>query len=252
MLNEDQTLITSNKYSVELAKTEYELRQAQSLRYKVFNVELEEGLERSHNHQLDVDKYDAQCDHLLVRERKTDTVIGTYRMQTHAQAQNHHGFYTADEFQMAEIPQEVLKNSVEVGRACIHRDHRNGRVLYLLWRGIAKYMQTYNARYLLGCCSLKSTDPKQGWIMMDYLQHNGHIHSQYRIRATADYNCPPADRQPDAWKRVEPPQLFRLYLDLGAKVLSKPALDKDFKTIDYLIIVDVEELDEQTRALFFK
>lgn len=245
-------LVTTNRYDVRLAETEEDLREAQSLRYRVFNLELEEGLESSHETQLDADKYDPQYDHLLVVERDTDNVIGTYRMQTYQTAQKHLGFYTADEFDMRNISDDILNDSVEVGRACIAKEHRNGRVLYLLWRGIAEYMKQTSSRYLFGCCSITSTDPKDGWVVMDYLRHNDHLHEEYNIEATSDFLCPETEHDEEAWKEVVLPQLFRLYIDLGAKCLSKPALDKAFKTIDYLIIVDIQKLDERSRALFFK
>ncbi|MDZ7680214.1 MAG: GNAT family N-acyltransferase [Fodinibius sp.] len=246
------SLASSNRYNVRLAKTEEDLRAAQSLRYRVFNLELGEGLAESHKRELDVDKYDSQCDHLLVVELATDTVIGTYRMQTYEKARQHHGFYTDDEFDLSVLPSELLDESVEVGRACIGKEHRNGRVLYLLWRGIAEYMKLTSSRYLFGCCSIASTDPQDGWVVMDYLRHNGHMHHTYYLDTKPPFSCPEVERDQDSWRDVDLPQLFCLYLDLDAKALSKPALDRDFRTIDFLILVDVEELDERSRALFFK
>ncbi len=245
-------LASSNRYNVRFAESEEDLRAAQSLRYRVFNLELGEGLEESHKNKLDTDKYDAQCDHLLVVERESNTVIGTYRMQTYSKAANHHGFYTSDEFDLSSLSTNILDESVEVGRACIEKEHRNGRVLYLLWRGIAQYMKLNSCRYLFGCCSIASTDPKEGWIVMDYLQQNGHMHESYYIDTKVEFNCPETDRDENAWKEVSLPQLFCLYLDLDAKVLSKPALDTDFKTIDFLIIVDIQTMDERSKALFLK
>ncbi|PAU93854.1 hypothetical protein CK503_09280 [Aliifodinibius salipaludis] len=245
-------LLTTNQYKLGFAKTEADLRAAQSLRYRVFNVELGEGLEESHQHHLDVDRYDLQCNHLIVVDRKTDCVIGTYRLQTYQKAIQRHGLYTSDEFDLSTLPKEILNEAVEVGRACIQKEHRNGRVLYLLWRGIAKYMEITGQRYLLGCCSIKSTDPAEGWEVWDYLRENDHLHSSLSIDARDDYCCPAVERDTEAWKNVTLPELFNLYLDLGAKTLSKPALDKAFKTIDFLILVDLENLDERSRKLFFR
>ncbi|MGD8427551.1 MAG: GNAT family N-acyltransferase [Balneolaceae bacterium] len=245
-------LVTSNKYLVRLAENEHDVRKAQSLRYCVFNLELGEGLEKSHENELDIDKYDDQCDHLLVVERDTDQVIGTYRMQTYKTAKKNLGFYTDDEFNLGILPDEALNKSVEVGRACIHKDHRNGRVLYLLWRGIAEYMKLTDSRYLFGCCSITSTDPKQGWIVRDYLSRNGNLHGEYCLETKPNFHCPEQERDESAWQNVSLPQLFCLYMDLGAKILSKPALDREFKTIDFLILLDVNQLDERSRALFFK
>lgn len=245
-------LLTTSRYNLQFAKTEAELRAAQSLRYRVFNVELDEGLNESHRQCLDVDKYDLQCDHLIVLDRKTEDVIGTYRIQTYEKAIQRHGLYTSDEFDLSSIPEEILKQTVEVGRACIQKEHRNGRVLYLLWRGIAKYMEMTSLRYLLGCCSIKSTDPAEGWAVWDYLRENDHIHSSLRVDTKNDYQCPEVDRDSEAGKNVTLPELFNLYINLGAKTLSKPALDTAFKTIDFMILVDLENLDERTRTLFFR
>ncbi|WP_440998931.1 GNAT family N-acetyltransferase [Fodinibius sp. SL11] len=249
---QSEELLTTNRYCLKFAETEADLRAAQTLRYHVFNVELGEGLEESHRQGLDMDRYDFQCDHLIVVDTKADNVVGTYRLQTYQKAIQKHGFYTSDEFDLATIPKEILKQSVEVGRACIRKEHRNGRVLYLLWKGIAKYMQMTGLRYLLGCCSIKSTDPAEGWIVYDYLQKNNHIHSSLSVDTKEDYYCPDHERDAEAWKNVNLPQLFNLYIDLGAKTLSKPALDLAFKTIDFLILVDLESLDEDSRKLFFR
>lgn len=247
-----EPLLTTNRYKLQFAKTEAELRAAQSLRYRVFNVELGEGLDESHRQCLDIDKYDLQCDHLIVVDRETDRVIGTYRLQTYKKAIQRHGLYTADEFNLSVIPEKILNQAVEVGRACIQKKHRNGRVLYLLWRGIAKYMEITEQRFLLGCCSIKSTDPAEGWMVWDYLRENNHIHSSLSIDTKDDYHCPDVERNTEAWKNVTLPQLFNLYINLGAKTLSKPALDTAFKTIDFLILVDLENLDERSRTLFFR
>lgn len=245
-------LISTSQYLVRLSKTERDLRMAQSLRYRVFNLELGEGLPESHNTKRDVDKFDRQCDHLLVVERNTGSVIGTYRMQTYEKAHQHQGLYTANEFDLSKLPKDLLDESVEVGRACIDKDHRNGRVLYLLWRGIAQYLKITQSRYLFGCCSITSTDPACGWIVMDYLQEKELLHSDFKLDTKPEFDCPKVSYAEESWKDVELPQLFKLYIELGAKVLSNPALDSTFKTIDFLVLVDIMQLDERSKALFLR
>lgn len=245
-------LLISNKYIVRLAENSKDIKRAQALRYRVFNMELGEGLTSSEEMQLDADKYDNQCDHLLVINRKDDEIIGTYRMQTYEIALEYEGLYTSDEFDLSKLPEKILEQSVEVGRACIDRDHRNGRVLFLLWRGLAKYIKIKSSRYLFGCCSITSQDPREAWIVMDYLEENNYIHDNFLLETTEKYSCGGVERDSGAWESVTLPQLFRLYMSLGAKVLSKPALDKEFKTIDYLVMLDIENLDERSRMLFFQ
>lgn len=253
MLKEpSDTLITSNKYLIRFASDPADIEAAQRLRFQVFNLEMGEGLSSSWDTSRDVDSYDEQCHHLLVIDRQNDEIIGTYRMQAWENAQKRNGYYTGDEFDLSGMPAELLEQSVEVGRACIAKDHRNGRVLYLLWRGLASYLKDTGSRYLLGCCSITSQKPEEAWQVIDYLGHNGHRHPEICVPATEAYRCEEAGRDPEAWKKVQLPQLFRLYMDLGAKVCSEPALDREFKTIDYLVVLDVEALDERTRLLFFK
>lgn len=250
--NPAQNLVSSNKYLVRFASSEDDVREAQHLRFVVFNLELGEGLEQSFETGRDEDKYDAHCRHLLVIDRQSESVIGTYRLQTYKKAMRNHGYYTDGEYVLEQMPEEVIRESVEVGRACIAKDHRNGRVLYLLWRGIAEFLKQTNSRYLLGCCSITSQDPSDAWKVMDYIQHNGMMHPDIRVDTRPDYRCDEVERDENAWKTVQLPQLFRLYMDVGALVCSQPALDRDFKTIDYLVLLDVENLDERTRMLFFK
>lgn len=246
------SLVNSNRYIVRFAQNEADIKAAQQLRFNVFNLELGEGLKSSYENRADADIFDQQCHHLLVIEKQSSKVIGTYRMQTYTMAHQQQGFYTAAEFDLSSIPDEVMQQSVEVGRACIAKEHRNGRVLFLLWRGLAQYLIQMNAHYLFGCCSVTSQDPKIGWQVMKYLEMNQHLHSTIRINTMPPFICPTQDINEKKAADIELPQLFRLYIDLGAKVCSPPALDREFKTIDYLILLDIKKLDERTKMLFFK
>ena len=52
----------------------------------MFNVELNEGLEHSHETGLDADPFDPYCDHFLVEHATGGEVVGTYRLQTGSSA----------------------------------------------------------------------------------------------------------------------------------------------------------------------
>lgn len=247
-----QNIISNNRYIVRFAQGISDVQAAQRLRFNVFNAELGEGLDDSHYQQLDSDKYDAQCHHLLVIHREDERVIGTYRMQPYDMACSKAGLYSAEEFNLCTIPRHILKQSVEVGRACIEKEHRNGRVLYLLWRGIAQYLNYMKARYLLGCCSITSQSEQEGWLVMKYLREHELLHNQIMVSIMPAYQCRSMQEAVHSQRKTEGlPQLFRLYMDLGARVCSPPAIDRAFKTIDYLVILDVENLDERTKILFF-
>lgn len=245
-------LIPGHKYSVKIAETREEVLEALKLRFDVFNIELGEGLDSSFENKMDEDEYDAQCDHLIVLENATGSIIGTYRMQDCAMAAAGHGFYTQSEFDLNHFPDQVLENVVELGRACIHIDHRSGRVLYMLWRGLAKYLQLSEKRYLFGCCSITSQNPAEGKAVYDHLIQNDFMHPEFSMPVQPEYECLNNTEGTTFDEEVKLPQLFRLYLDIGTKVCSPPALDSTFKTIDFLILLDIESLSDQSKTLFFR
>jgi putative hemolysin len=247
-----QLNISSRKYTVKLASCREQIEEALRLRFDVFNIELGEGLDHSYQSQMDEDEFDQQFHHLLVIDNESGKVIGTYRMQTSEMAERGHGFYTQSEFDISMFPEKVLNNAVELGRACIHRDHRNGRVLFLLWRGLAEYTQLTGKKYLFGCCSLTSQDPIEGLQAYRMLQDGGYLHPEYSIKVQPEYVCEVLADHDYKVADISIPQLFRLYLEQNSKVCSLPALDRKFKTIDFLILLDVNDLPEQSRALFFK
>ena len=248
----DELLIPGHKYSVKIAANREEIEKALRLRFDVFNIELGEGLEESFVTEMDEDEFDQQCHHLLVIENSTNDVIGTYRMQDNNMAKAANGFYTAKEFDISAFPKDVLDDVVELGRACIHRDHRSGRVLFLLWRGLAMYLQLSGKRYLFGCCSITSQNPAEGVAVHDYLIDNNFSHKSINVEVQPDYDCISYADGFSYDEEVKLPQLFRLYMDIGTKVCSPPAIDRTFKTIDFLILLDKESLSEQSKALFLR
>ncbi len=247
-----ELLIPGHKYSVKIASNRKEVEKALKLRFDVFNIELGEGLDESYKTLMDEDIYDAQCHHLLVIENASDEVIGTYRMQDNKMALAGNGFYTANEFDIDAFPKEIMDDVVELGRACIHRDHRSGRVLYLLWRGLAKYLQLSGNRYLFGCCSITSQNPAEGVAFQSYLRESGFVHESINLNVMPEFECASLAPHYKFDDEVKLPQLFKLYMDIGTKVCSPPALDKTFKTIDFLILLDKESLSEQSKALFLR
>ena len=176
-------------YRLRLAETLEDREAACRLRFRVFNIELGEGLDSSYETGLDMDRYDAICEHLLVEDKVSGRVVGTYRMQSGETAKRNLGYYSEQEFSLG--PYEPLRPGIlELGRASIDREHRTPEVLMLLWRGIAQYATDMGLRYLLGCSSLNSNDPAEGWQMYRLLE-NFRVPAEFETRPTAAYACLP-------------------------------------------------------------
>jgi len=233
-------------YAARLAQNPAEVRAAQSLRFEVFNLELNEGLEGSYASRLDEDMFDPVCDHLLVEHLPTRQIVGTYRLQTGINAKKHLGYYCAREFAF-DIFEPLRGEMIELGRACVHRQHRNLVVLGMLWKGIADYARQRGAHYLIGCSSLTSQDPAEGASTYAALCRKHLAAPVWRTHPLPAFDCSMDHLT------AEPgsiPKLLRAYLSIGAKICGPPALDRQFKTIDFLTLLDLKTLSPLVRQRF--
>jgi len=235
-------------YRVRFARDEADLERVLRLRFEVFNVELREGLAASWSTGLDEDRFDRACHHLMLEVARTGELVGTYRLQTATMAAAGPGLYCAQEFDLARLPSAMVAASVELGRACIARDHRHGLALFALWRGLALYARLAGTRYFFGCCSLTSQDPREGLGMWARLRREGRVSRDLAVEPRPAFACEAAS---DAAREVEVPKLFGTYLRYGAVACGPPAIDRAFGTIDFFIVLDVAALDPRLRLLFF-
>ena len=255
------------RYRVRLAETAEDRDAACRLRFKVFNIELGKGLESSYRTGLDTDKFDLVCEHLLVEDKLEENpakrIVGTYRMQSGTMAASNLGYYSEQEFSFA--PYEALRAGIlELGRASIDREHRTADVLTLLWRGIAQYATDMGLRYLIGCSSLNSKDPAEGWQVYRQLEKY-RVSPEFETEPTAAYACPaeqegrhaqPPVQQEDQSLPTPPstpvkvPKLLRTYLAIGACIGGPPAWDREFGTIDFLTLLDLKLVSPGARHRF--
>ena len=240
--------ITEGKYTIRFARTLAELDAAMRLRFEVFNLELGEGLEESFRTGRDRDEFDDTCHHLLVLERATDKIVGTYRLRPRELAKNNGGFYSAGEFDMTRLPSAFISEAVEIGRACIARAHRNTRVLLLLWKGLVRYADFNRKRYFFGCGSLPSQNAHDGQFVYELLKMQGHIHPSLRVEPQSGYECRPDASQTPSFN-IKVPPLCETYLRFGSKIAGPPALDRQFKTIDYFVVCDLDAMEPRLRRM---
>ncbi len=207
---------------------------------------MNEGLESSYQTGEDTDVFDAVCDHLIVRHSASGEVVGTYRMQTGETAARNLGYYSAREFDFS--PYCSLQGQiVELGRACIHPDHRKYEVLMLLWKGIARYAVERNARYMIGCSSISTQDVCVASAMYEKLKPML-VPEELRTAPQPGYSFPVCEASAD----VYPPKLLKTYLSVGARICGPPAIDREFQTIDFLTLMDLNSLSPAVRSRFLQ
>ncbi|HMD41273.1 MAG TPA: GNAT family N-acyltransferase [Candidatus Acidoferrum sp.] len=245
----ENPLASTNQLSVGVAQNLEDLIDCQRLRYLVFNCELGEGLEGSSRDGLDRDRFDYIFDHLLVRDATTGKLVGTYRMQSGFRAKGNLGYYSEQFFDFT--PFESIRAEVlELGRACVHTEYRNTAVLHMLWKGIARYATSCGARYLLGCSSLSSQDENEGIALYESLKEKYLIEPTLRTEPRPEVLC----RHSETAAIPPPPKmprLFRAYLDVSARLCGPPAIDRAFKTIDFLTLIDLQHIPDRVRTRLF-
>ena len=243
--------VSTDRYEVRFAQTQQEIESALRLRYEVFNLELANEQPAENADGLEFDKFDYRCRHLLVIEKKTQETVGTYRVNSIDNADNVRDFYSYSEFSIEDLPSDVLERSVEIGRACIAAGHRNSKVLFLLWRGLAVYLKETEKRFLFGCCSIFTTDQNVGIKAFQQLKDIECLHKNYHVNPRDDKACgPEPDAVIDKSTSLELPSLFNMYLRIGAKVCGSPVVDLEFGTIDFFVIFDLQTLNGKYRQLF--
>jgi putative hemolysin len=241
--------IEMGPYVMKIAQTKSEVIECFKLRHEVFCKEM---AGRSTRTKMDYDEYDLFCDHLIIIHEETEQIIGTYRMNFSDTAEK---FYTDSEFYLSQWILNQRQPFIELGRACIHTEHRRGSVISLLWRGIAEYMKMMDAEILIGCSSVKLTDARSAALVYKYFEMNNHLNTEiFSVRKKYEMDdfifwlmifsqgLTPA-QVVEAEAKI--PSLLKSYIKAGAKVSSYPAYDKDFNCIDFVTILERKNLDSK-------
>jgi len=243
----DPNLTETSLFRIVLAQSPDDLMECQRLRYDVFNLELGEGLSTSERSGLDIDPFDSFCDHLMVRDIESGKLVGTYRLQTGEVARRNLGYYGNQLFDFS-VYAPLRKHLLELGRACVHIDYRNIMVLHALWKGIAVYATRHEKRYLIGCSSISSQDENYGAAMYESLKEKYLVEPALQTVPQPGHEC---HANGAVVELRRPPRLFRAYLEISGRICGPPAIDREFKTIDFLTLVDLANLPDRVLTRFF-
>lgn len=249
--NFDGAVVSKGARGIQVAWAQHldEVREAQRLRFNVFATEMGARLSTTLP-GYDIDLFDDYCEHLLVRDELTQEVIGTYRVLTPVQAKRVGSTYSDTEFDLTRL-RSLRSRMVELGRSCVHHEHRHGGVIMALWGALAEFMTRNQLDVMIGCASIP-------------MQHNGvsgghaaaSIWHQVRQTHLAPIEHHVLPRLPLPVERystlieVEPPALIKGYLRLGTKVLGPPAWDPDFNTADLPMLMRIADLPPRYRKHF--
>lgn len=237
--------LDTSRFLIKTVENGYEMERALNLRYEVFYEEL---LNKKAFLSIDVDKFDPICDHLIILDKGSEKVVGTYRLISSTYSNR---FYSETEFLIQGL-KNAPGNKLELGRACVHRDYRNGIILALLWKGISEYMRRVDAKYLFGCSSISTTNIVEISLIYRYLKELHLSSEDFRVYPREKHIIRQINQYLDTFDRFDIktktieeliPPLLKSYLKAGAKVCGEPALDRKFRCADFLTVLDIELLN---------
>ncbi|MCL4244163.1 MAG: GNAT family N-acetyltransferase [Candidatus Dadabacteria bacterium] len=238
--------IESNRFVIKTVENMSELEKALDLRYEVF---YRETLNKDNFTRTDIDKFDSICDHLIILDKKQNMVIGTYRFISSTFSDK---FYSESEFDI-----EQVKNApgvkLELGRACVHKDYRNGTGIALLWKGLTEYFRTIKAKYLFGCSSIGTTNVVEISLIYKYIKELYLSPEDFRVFPKEKHRIKELDHYISAFDKfgiktesIEEfiPPLLKSYLKAGSVICGEPAIDMKFKCADFFTVLDLELLSK--------
>ncbi len=238
-----------SQFEVRFANNKSEREEVYTLRFEVFNKELNEGLQSSQTLQMDIDEWDDQCEHIIVIDKEINKIVGTYRIQTYEMAMAGRGFVTNQLFEISDFPEDILKNSMEIGRACIHKNYRRGRVLFLLWQKVLHILIEYKKEVLFGSGSFFGNNLNDIIQTYSYIKDKNYFHNKYFVKTKEKHAVKGLCYKPNSIPN-EIPGLFKTYIRNGCKVCSGPAIDFEFNTFDFIIFLKLSEADPKRVKLF--
>ncbi|MDD8019553.1 MAG: GNAT family N-acetyltransferase [Bacteroidota bacterium] len=249
------TLVETSAYIIKIADSLAEIEAALRLRFDVFNIEMKEGLQSSFETGFDSDVYDTFCDHIIVKERASGNIVGTYRLLRQDVAERNIGFYSEGEFDLSRF-KKIPGQSLELGRSCVAKEFRSIAVINLLWKGIARYIELHSIDHLFGCASLHSTKEREVAPAYFYLMHHHLAPKEYRVHPLVQHrmnfeNCLPNETELRGAFSSLPP-LLKGYLRLGAVICGEPARDLEFGTTDFLILLETGSITERYKSHYCK
>ncbi len=234
-------------FRLKTADTLNELKSAFELRYEVFHKEFKGTSKKS---GWDIDEYDFHCDHLIIIDEKSNTVAGAYRLNS---SQFSDRFYSSREFNTTRVlADDGVK--IELGRACIKKEYRRGVVISLLWKGIADYMSKSQAQILFGCASFPVRTARQAALLHRYFFEEKKYAPEFFSPPTLAFKMPDFEAWEAHYKRTLTaeerfeaesliPSLCGTYLKMGAFLGGEPAWDEEFGCLDFLTILQREDLN---------
>ena len=237
--------IQYKNYLIKTADTFEEIKEMHLLRKEVFAKDY--GI-LDRDFGVDFSREDLIADHVILIHQPTNQIIATYRMISSTFSRE---FYSQSEYEIDSLVNS-RESKVELSRACVHPDFRNGAAITLIWRGLAKYVKESGARYLFGISSMPCPDPRLGALVNSQVSPDSRG-NQFEINVKNKFKVPIFQGGfVCVAEDLSLPSLLQAYLSAGAKIYGEPAYDKDFNSIDFFTLLDTQHMNPRHHERYFE
>ncbi len=239
--------VICGNYTVKIADCNEETNQAFKLRYTALRKDYNPDL--NSETEIDRDSYDDYCSHMVVNyfdeSTQKSTVVATYRLISEDHLINTGKFLSEDEFDISLLKKNKKGKILELGRAVVAPEHRNGIVIKILWKGIERYAVKYSVSYLIGTASFHGLDCEPYRDGYHYLMQNYKM-DENLLAVSVRPLIPSASDCPDKKTASEQiPSLIKSYLRMGCKFGEGFFLDRSFNCLDMFIFMDMEKITQK-------
>ena len=225
------------------------------------------------NESIDLDKYDQYYHHMFLWDEETKQIAGAYRMGLGSEIfpkYGMEGFYLNDLFRFETELHDMMKQSIEMGRAFIIKDYQQKPMpLFLLWRGIIHTTLHYpEHKFLLGGVSISNqfTDFSKS-LMIEFMKSNYydpyiaqyvHPKKEFKVRlkdADKDFIFDEAEADLNKFDKIidelEPgnlrlPVLIKKYIKQNARLVAVNVDPLFNNAIDGLMYIRIADIPEST------
>lgn len=220
--------------------------------------------------EFDLDEYDEIYKHIVLWDNEELEIVGSYRLGEIGDIIEKYGvgrIYNAELFNFSDKFIEMIKNSIELGRAFVQAKYWGTYALDYLWQGIGAYLSNFtNVKYLWGAVSISDSFPSLAKTILINYHKKWYEGEKGLVLAKEQFK---SDLMDDFYSKskllgknpqedfiimkselkkldVSCPVLLRKYVDLceyGGTQFLDFGVDKSFSnSIDCFIIVDTEKI----------
>ncbi|VAW05637.1 Putative hemolysin [hydrothermal vent metagenome] len=242
--------LTNGRYRARIAITKSDIRAAQRLRHLAFAPTLAATGDAA---DIDADRFDDFCTHVLVEEVATDRLVCCFRMLQMASGDEISRSYSAQSYDISAL-EAYNEPIIEMGRFCIHPQVMDSDVIRVAWAAMARYVDENNIKFMFGCVSFQGLDAAAysdvfALLQQKYLapDHYYPLEKARDIRRFCEYAADGGFDRRQALRQMPP--LLRTYLAMGAWVSDHAVVDVQMNTLHVFIGLEISAIPPARKQL---